>query len=75
MIPFVAKILESCADSSVFKPPNPWTMAIMSVLRELHAVQDLKVSMLQYLQNKGWLAEQLCECGSIANFLLRVDSI
>ena len=44
MVPFVAKVLESCADSQVFKPPNPWTMAIMSVLSELHAVPDLKVS-------------------------------
>ena len=43
MVPFVAKVLESCADSRVFKPPNPWTMAIMSVLSELHAVPDLKV--------------------------------
>lgn len=43
MVPFVAKVLESCADSQVFKPPNPWTMAIMAVLSELHAVPDLKV--------------------------------
>lgn len=43
MVPFVAKVLESCADSNVFKPPNPWTMAIMAVLSELHAVPDLKV--------------------------------
>ena len=28
----------------VFRPPNPWTMAIMSVLSQLHAVPDLKVS-------------------------------
>ena len=43
MVPFVAKVLESCADSRVFKPPNPWTMAIMFVLSELHGVPDLKV--------------------------------
>ena len=43
MVAFVAKVLESCAESLVFKPPNPWTMAIMSVLCELHAVPDLKV--------------------------------
>ena len=46
VVPFVAKVLESCADSQVFKPPNPWTMAIMAVLSELHAVPDLKVSQL-----------------------------
>ena len=43
MVPFVAKVLESCAESRVFKPPNPWTMGIMSVLSELHALPDLKV--------------------------------
>jgi len=43
VVAFVAKVLESCAESRVFKPPNPWTMAIMSVLCELHALPDLKV--------------------------------
>ena len=33
-----------CALLQVFRPPNPWTMAIMSVLSQLHAVPDLKVS-------------------------------
>lgn len=45
VVPFVAKILESCIDSKVFKPPNPWTMAIMSVLRELHDIPDLKLNL------------------------------
>ena len=43
VVPFVAKVLECSADSKVFKPPNPWVMAIMSVLTELHAKTDLKV--------------------------------
>ena len=43
VIPFVAKVLEACSESQVFKAPNPWTMAIMAVLSELHAVPDLKV--------------------------------
>ncbi|XP_043271972.1 CCR4-NOT transcription complex subunit 1-like [Venturia canescens] len=41
--PFVARILESCAKSRVFRPPNPWTMAIMRVLAELHQEPDLKL--------------------------------
>ena len=49
VVAFVAKVLESCADSRVFKPPNPWTMAIMSVLCELHAVPDLKVQFCRLL--------------------------
>jgi len=44
VVPFVAKVIESSAKSKVFKPPNPWVMAIMSVLVELHQVPDLKVS-------------------------------
>ena len=43
MVPFVAKIMESCSKSRVFKPPCPWVMAIMSLLVELHQVPDLKV--------------------------------
>ncbi|XP_031355964.1 CCR4-NOT transcription complex subunit 1 [Photinus pyralis] len=45
VVPFVAKILESCAKSKVFKPPNPWTMGIMNVLAELHQEPDLKLNL------------------------------
>lgn len=45
VVPFVAKVLESCAKSKVFKPPNPWTMAIMNVLAELHQEPDLKLTL------------------------------
>lgn len=44
-MPFVAKVLESCAKSRVFRPPNPWTMAIMNVLAELHQEPDLKLNL------------------------------
>lgn len=43
VVPFVAKVLESCAKSRVFKPPNPWTIAIMNALAELHREQDMKL--------------------------------
>ena len=29
----------------VFKPPNPWTMAIMNVLAELHTEPELKLNL------------------------------
>ncbi|XP_076264687.1 CCR4-NOT transcription complex subunit 1 isoform X3 [Rhynchophorus ferrugineus] len=45
VVPFVAKVLESCSKSKVFKPPNPWTMALMSVLAELHSEPDLKLTL------------------------------
>lgn len=45
VVPFVAKVLESCAKSRVFKPPNPWTMTIMNVLAELHQEPDLKLNL------------------------------
>lgn len=45
VVPFVAKVLESCAKSKVFKPPNPWTIAIMNVLAELHSESDLKLTL------------------------------
>ena len=43
VVPFVAKVLESVGKSRVFKLPNPWTEALMSVLKELHMEPDLKV--------------------------------
>lgn len=45
VVPFVAKILESSAKSRAFRPPNPWTMALMSVLAELHQEPDLKLNL------------------------------
>lgn len=45
VVPFVAKVVESCAKSKVFKPYNPWTMAIMNVLAELHQEPDLKLNL------------------------------
>jgi len=45
VVPFAAKVLESCAKSKVFKPPNPWTMGIMNVLAELHQEPDLKLNL------------------------------
>ncbi|XP_063392578.1 CCR4-NOT transcription complex subunit 1 isoform X1 [Cydia fagiglandana] len=45
VVPFVAKVLESCAKSVVFKPPNPWTMALMNALAELHQEPDLKLNL------------------------------
>ncbi|XP_019755712.2 CCR4-NOT transcription complex subunit 1 isoform X2 [Dendroctonus ponderosae] len=45
VVPFVAKVLESCSKSKVFKPPNPWTMALMNVLAELHSESNLKLTL------------------------------
>ena len=42
--PFVAKILEGAKDSVVFRPPNPWTMALLGVFRTLYDVEDLKMN-------------------------------
>ena len=45
VVPFVAKVLESCNKSKVFKPPCPWTMGIMNLLAELHQEPDLKLNL------------------------------
>jgi CCR4-NOT transcription complex subunit 1 len=41
---FVAKIIEGCKESKVFRPPNPWLMAVLSVMRELYETEDLKMN-------------------------------
>jgi CCR4-NOT transcription complex subunit 1 len=42
--PFVAKVVEGVKESKVFRPPNPWLMAILGVMRELFEVEDLKLN-------------------------------
>lgn len=44
-IPFVCKTLEPCAKSSVFRPPNPWLMAVVSLLAELYHFAELKLNL------------------------------
>ena len=45
VVPFIAKVVESCAKSRVFKHPNPWTTGILNLLAELHQEQDLKLNL------------------------------
>eukprot|EP01119_Soliformovum_irregulare_P023182 TRINITY_DN8072_c0_g1_i1.p1 TRINITY_DN8072_c0_g1~~TRINITY_DN8072_c0_g1_i1.p1 ORF type:complete len:2236 (-),score=833.72 TRINITY_DN8072_c0_g1_i1:325-7032(-) len=44
VIPFVSNILETCKDSKVFKPPNPWLMAILRLLVEVHNKSNLRLN-------------------------------
>ena len=44
-IPFVCKVLEQCAKSRVFRPPNPWLMAIVRLLVELYQFAELKLNL------------------------------
>ncbi|KDQ60584.1 hypothetical protein JAAARDRAFT_31550 [Jaapia argillacea MUCL 33604] len=43
VIPFVCKTLEPCSQSKVFRPPNPWLMAVVSLLAELYHFAELKL--------------------------------
>lgn len=45
MIPFVCKILEPAAVSFVFKPPNPWVMAIVRLLSEVYRKRNLRLNL------------------------------
>ncbi|XP_065578848.1 CCR4-NOT transcription complex subunit 1-like isoform X2 [Artemia franciscana] len=45
VIPFVAKVVEACAKSRVFRIPCPWTIAIMNALAELHQEHELKLNL------------------------------
>lgn len=42
-IPFVCKTLEPAAQSNVFRPPNPWIMAVLALLAELYHFAELKL--------------------------------
>ncbi|ORY87999.1 CCR4-Not complex component, Not1-domain-containing protein [Protomyces lactucae-debilis] len=45
VLPFVCRILEQTPASKVFKPPNPWTMGILSLLVELYENADMKLNL------------------------------
>lgn len=42
VVPFVARVVRGATESIVFQPPNPWTMAILKVFRELYDMRDVK---------------------------------
>ena len=44
VIPFTCKVLYQGARSVIFKPPNPWLMEIVQVLKELYDFVDLKLN-------------------------------
>ena len=44
-IPFVCRTLDGCADSTVFRLPNPWLVAILSLLSELYHFAELKLNL------------------------------
>ncbi|WFD33892.1 CCR4-NOT core subunit cdc39 [Malassezia cuniculi] len=54
-IPFVCKVLEQCASSRVFHPPNPWVMGVVRALVELYQHAELKL-------NLKFEIEVLCKC-------------
>ncbi|KAG8083810.1 hypothetical protein GUJ93_ZPchr0010g8112 [Zizania palustris] len=45
VIPFTSKILEPCQSSIAYRPPNPWTMAILSLLVEIYNLPNLKMNL------------------------------
>ena len=45
VIPFTCKVLIQANNSTVFKPPNPWLMDIISLLMELYHFAELKLNL------------------------------
>jgi CCR4-NOT transcription complex subunit 1 len=45
VIPFARQVLSSCAQSRIFKPPNPWLMAILSLLKEINDLPALQMKL------------------------------
>ncbi|EDQ86346.1 uncharacterized protein MONBRDRAFT_33815 [Monosiga brevicollis MX1] len=45
LLPFVAKVLDTAQYSRVFRPPNPWLMSLLRILKELHSTEQLKISL------------------------------
>eukprot|EP00818_Percolomonas_sp_WS_P004520 CAMPEP_0117446906 /NCGR_PEP_ID=MMETSP0759-20121206/6591_1 /TAXON_ID=63605 /ORGANISM="Percolomonas cosmopolitus, Strain WS" /LENGTH=2125 /DNA_ID=CAMNT_0005239205 /DNA_START=370 /DNA_END=6744 /DNA_ORIENTATION=- len=41
---FVGKVMSHCLVSDAFKPPNPWTVMILSLLKEIHDHPEVDLS-------------------------------
>merc|ERR1719261_1290648 len=46
VLPLVCKVLEGVQGSKVFKIPNPWTTAVLSLLSEIHDVPNLRTHLM-----------------------------
>lgn len=44
MVTFVAKVLESAGNSRVFRPPNPWIMALLHIFAEIYDFPNIKMN-------------------------------
>ena len=67
-IPFVCKTLEPAAKSRVFRPPNPWLMAVVSLLTELYHFAELKL-------NLKFEIEMLCKALDIGLDVIQATTI
>ncbi|KRZ89762.1 CCR4-NOT transcription complex subunit 1 [Trichinella sp. T8] len=45
VVPFTAKVFESCANNKIFHVNCPWTLNILGVLREIHEQEGLKLNL------------------------------
>ncbi|KRX49744.1 CCR4-NOT transcription complex subunit 1 [Trichinella murrelli] len=45
VVPFTAKVFESCANNKIFHANCPWTLNILGVLREIHEQEGLKLNL------------------------------
>lgn len=45
VVPFISRVLRGAAKSLAFRPPSPYTVAILRVLRELYDTRDIKVKL------------------------------
>jgi CCR4-NOT transcription complex subunit 1 len=45
VLPFTCKVFEQVMKSTAFKPPNPWVMAILRLLKELYENVALKLNL------------------------------
>lgn len=50
VVPFVSKVLEACGRSVIFKTSNPWVRGVLSLMKEIYLVDDLKLNMKLELQ-------------------------
>lgn len=45
VLPFTCKVLEQATKSTAFRPPNPWLMAVIRLLKELYENVALKLNL------------------------------
>lgn len=68
VLSFVRMLLEPAMDSRVFRPPNPWVMAILALLVEVYNLDNIKTGLKFEVGGAAWGGHEAARDRAAARF-------